>query len=205
MHSGAHVSRCACPNLRVVPSFDAPLTRNRAGEGVAPADLNVESYAQRAGAGLIITEGTQPSAVGQGYLNTPGMHSDAQIQGWRNVADAVHERGGKIVVQLMREGRISHSDNKNGLEAIASSALAAPGEMVTAEGSKPHPTPPPCVECFGDPRSDRGLRVGVTQREAGLDGVEIAPRTATSCTSSFHRPATSAPTGTAARPSHWAA
>ena len=79
----------------------APLTRNRAGEGMVPSDLNAEYYAQRADAGLIITEGTQPSAVGQGYLNTPGIHSDEQVEGWRKVADAVHARDGRIVVQLM--------------------------------------------------------------------------------------------------------
>ena len=88
----------------------APLTRNRAGEGMVPTDLAVEYYAQRASAGLIITEGTQPSAVGQGYLNTPGIHSDAQVEGWRKVADAVHERDGRIVVQLMHAGRIAHPD-----------------------------------------------------------------------------------------------
>ncbi len=90
----------------------APLTRNRAGDGGVPQDIAVEYYRQRAGFGLIVTEGTQPSAVGQGYLNTPGMHSDEQVAGWRAVADAVHERGGHIVVQLMHAGRIGHPDNK---------------------------------------------------------------------------------------------
>jgi len=151
----------------------APLTRNRAGAGMAPEDLNVEYYAQRATAGLIITEGTQPSAVGQGYLNTPGMHSQAQIEGWRNVADAVHQRGGKIVVQLMHAGRIAHPDNKDGLESVAPSALAAPGEMITAAGPKPHPTPraldaaeiPALIEDF--------VSASRNAIEAGLDGVEI--------------------------------
>ena len=70
----------------------APLTRNRATEGMVPGDLAVEYYAQRASAGLIITEGTQPSAVGQGYLDTPGIHTPEQVAGWRRVADAVHAR-----------------------------------------------------------------------------------------------------------------
>ena len=83
----------------------APLTRNRAGEGQAPTALNAEYYGQRASAGLIITEGTQPSAVGQGYLDTPGIHSDEQVAGWRLVADAVHAGGGHVVVQLMHAGR----------------------------------------------------------------------------------------------------
>ncbi|MEO7060160.1 MAG: alkene reductase, partial [Lapillicoccus sp.] len=92
----------------------APLTRNRAGAGQAPAALNAEYYGQRASAGLIISEGTQPSAVGQGYLDTPGIHSAEQVAGWRQVAEAVHAGGGRIVIQLMHVGRIAHLDNKNG-------------------------------------------------------------------------------------------
>ena len=93
----------------------APLTRNRATPDGVPNDLQVEYYRQRASAGLIVTEGSQPTAVGQGYLNTPGVHSDEQVAGWRRVADAVHGEGGKIVVQLMHVGRIAHPDNKHGL------------------------------------------------------------------------------------------
>jgi N-ethylmaleimide reductase len=151
----------------------APLTRNRAGEGMVPGDLAVEYYAQRASAGLIITEGTQPSAVGQGYLNTPGIHSPEQIEGWRRVADAVHAKGGRIVVQLMHAGRIAHPDNKSGLESIAPSALAAPDEMFTADGPKPHPVPraletdeiPGVVQDF--------VHAAKSAIEAGLDGVEV--------------------------------
>ncbi len=151
----------------------APLTRSRATEGMVPGDLAVEYYAQRATAGLIITEGTQPSAVGQGYLNTPGIHTPEQIAGWRRVADAVHARGGRIVVQLMHAGRISHADNKDGLEAVAPSALAAPNEMFTADGMKPFPVPrelatdemPGIVEEF--------VHAARSAVEAGLDGVEV--------------------------------
>ena len=151
----------------------APLTRNRATEGMVPGDLAVEYYAQRASAGLIITEGTQPSAVGQGYLNTPGIHTPEQVAGWSRVADAVHANGGRIVVQLMHAGRIAHPDNKDGLESIAPSALAAPNQMVTAEGQKPHPVPraletdelPGVVEDF--------VHAARSAVEAGLDGVEI--------------------------------
>ncbi len=151
----------------------APLTRNRAGEGMVPTDLAVEYYAQRADAGLIISEGTQPSATGQGYLNTPGIHSDEQVAGWARVADAVHERDGRIVVQLMHVGRIAHPDNKRGLETVAPSAIAAPGEMITAEGSFPHVTPraletdevPGIVEEF--------VHAARQARAAGIDGVEI--------------------------------
>jgi 2,4-dienoyl-CoA reductase-like NADH-dependent reductase (Old Yellow Enzyme family) len=151
----------------------APLTRNRAGAGMVPQDIAVTYYSQRASAGLIITEGTQPSAVGQGYLNTPGIHSPEQIEGWRRVADAVHAEGGTIVVQLMHAGRVSHPDNKNGLETVAPSAIAAPGEMFTATGPQPHPVPhalatdelPLVVEEF--------VHAATSAIEAGLDGVEV--------------------------------
>src|SRR3982750_3980548 len=84
----------------------APLTRNRAGEGKAPTQPNPTYHRQRARAGLIVPEGTAPSAVGQGYLNVPGLYTAEQVAGWRLVADAVHEQGGHIVAQLMHAGRI---------------------------------------------------------------------------------------------------
>lgn len=150
----------------------APLTRNRA-EGTIPGDLAVEYYAQRAGAGLIITEGSQPSARGQGYMNTPGFHSPEQLAGWARVADAVHERGGRIVAQLMHAGRISHPENTGGQEIIAPSALAAPDEMFTAKGMLAYPVPraleideiPAAIQEYVD-----AARNAV---EAGLDGVEV--------------------------------
>src|ERR1700760_55832 len=83
-----------------------PLTRNRAGAGHAPTQLNATYYAQRAGAGLIVTEGTAPSQVGQGYLDVPGLYTDEKAAGWSLVADAVQERGGNIVAQLMHAGRV---------------------------------------------------------------------------------------------------
>jgi len=151
----------------------APLTRNRAGEGMAPTDLNAKYYGQRAGAGLIVSEGTQPSAVGQGYLNSPGIHTAEQIDGWRKVAEAVHAGSGHIFVQLMHSGRIAHPDNKDGLESIAPSAIAAPGEMVTANGSLPM-TMPRALDIDEMPGviADyvHAARCAV---EAGLDGVEI--------------------------------
>jgi N-ethylmaleimide reductase len=150
----------------------APLTRNRA-TGTVPGDLAVEYYAQRATAGLIVTEGTQPSAVGQGYLDTPGIHTPEQVAGWRRVADAVHARGGRIVVQLMHAGRIAHPDNKGGLESIAPSAVAAPGEMFTADGMKPYPVPRALgTDEIAGVVADfvHAARCAV---EAGLDGVEV--------------------------------
>ncbi len=151
----------------------APLTRNRADARGVPGDLAVDYYAQRATAGLIITEGTQPSAVGKGYLDTPGIHSPEQVAGWRRVADAVHARGGRIVVQLMHVGRVAHPDNKDGLESIAPSAIAAPDEIFTADGPRAYPVPralelseiPGVVEDYV-----HAARCAV---EAGLDGVEV--------------------------------
>ena len=151
----------------------APLTRNRATAGMVPGDLAVEYYRQRASAGLIISEGTQPSAVGQGYLDTPGIHTPEQVAGWRRVAEAVHGEGGRSVVQLMHVGRVSHPDNKDGLESVAPSPLAAPNQMVTAGGPKPHPVPraletdeiPGVVEDF--------VHAARSAVEAGLDGVEL--------------------------------
>lgn len=150
----------------------APLTRNRA-KGTVPGDLNAEYYGQRAGAGLIITEGSQPSAVGQGYLDTPGFHSPEQLAGWRKVADAVHEGGGHLVAQLMHVGRVAHPDNKGGLESVAPSSLPAEGKMVTADGQVDMPTPraletdeiPGVVEEF--------VTAARNAVEAGLDGVEV--------------------------------
>jgi 2,4-dienoyl-CoA reductase-like NADH-dependent reductase (Old Yellow Enzyme family) len=152
----------------------APLTRNRAEpETMAPGDLAVEYYRQRASAGLIVSEGTQPSAVGQGYLNTPGIHTPAQVEGWRRVADAVHAEEGRIVVQLMHAGRVAHPDNKDGLESVAPSALAAPGEMITAQGSFPHPVPRAVETDEVAGLVEDFVHAARCAVEAGLDGVEV--------------------------------
>jgi N-ethylmaleimide reductase len=119
----------------------APLTRNRAGAGQVPRDIAAEYYGQRAGVGLIISEGTQPSAVGQGYLDTPGIHTDEQRDGWSAVADVVHARDGHIFVQLMHAGRIGHPDNKPAKEIVAPSAVPAPGQMITPNGQQDFPAP----------------------------------------------------------------
>ena len=150
----------------------APMTRNRAGEGTAPTALNAEYYAQRAGAGLIVTEGTQPSAVGQGYPNTPGLHTDAQVAGWRLVADAVHARGGRIFAQLMHVGRIGHPVI-TGVQPVAPSALTPDGEVFTQEGMKPF-TEPRALETSELPGVVAEF-VDASRRavEAGLDGIEL--------------------------------
>jgi N-ethylmaleimide reductase len=151
----------------------APLTRNRAGQGMVPGDLAVEYYGQRASAALIVSEGTQPSAVGQGYLNTPGIHSAEQVEGWRRVADAVHANGGRIVVQLMHVGRIAHPDNKQGLESVAPSALAAPDAMFTADGMKPYPVPRALETDEIAGVVEEFVQAARNAVEAGLDGVEV--------------------------------
>ena len=150
----------------------APMTRNRAGEGTAPTALNATYYAQRAGAGLIVTEGTQPSAVGQGYPNTPGLHTDAQVAGWRLVAQAVHEQDGTIFVQLMHAGRIGHT-SITGLRSVAPSPITPAGEVYTPQGMQPFEEPrelttdelPSVVAEFVD--------AARRAREAGVDGVEL--------------------------------
>jgi N-ethylmaleimide reductase len=150
----------------------APLTRNRAGAGEAPTELAAEYYGQRATAGLIVTEGTQPSAVGQGYPHTPGLHTDAQVAGWTLVADAVHSRGGSIVAQLMHAGRIGHKAI-TGLQPVAPSAIAAAGEVYTEGGMKAFEAPralateelPGVIAEFVD-AAQRAIA-------AGLDGVEL--------------------------------
>ena len=110
----------------------APMTRSRALEAATPNGLMAEFYAQRAGAGLIVTEGTSPSPNGTGYPRIPGIWSAGQVAGWKLVTDAVHARGGRIFVQLMHTGRVGHPLNlPAGGEVLAPSAVVAPGEMYT--------------------------------------------------------------------------
>ncbi|MET3712285.1 N-ethylmaleimide reductase [Sphingomonas trueperi] len=116
----------------------APLTRSRAGAGNVPTDMNVDYYRQRAGAGMIITEATQISQQGQGYAWTPGIHSAAQVAGWRKVADAVHAEGGRIVMQLWHVGRVSHPVfQPGGAAPVAPSVMDVPGKtfIIDADGN----------------------------------------------------------------------
>jgi N-ethylmaleimide reductase len=151
----------------------APLTRNRADADGTPNALQAEYYGQRAGAGLIISEGSQPSAVGQGYPNTPGVHTDAQQAGWQRIAEAVHAEGGKIVVQLMHVGRISHTDTIAGQTPVAPSAVRAAGEIFTANGMQQHSEPRELatdeLPAVAAEFADAGRRAVA----AGIDGVEL--------------------------------
>jgi len=152
----------------------APMTRNRA-IGNLPNALMAEYYAQRASAGLIITEGTSPSPNGLGYPRIPGLFTDAQAQGWTFVTDAVHARGGRIFVQLMHTGRIGHPANlPDGARLMAPSAIAAAGEIYTdSAGMQPHPVPHGMN--LGEIASAREEFVSAAKRAvaAGFDGIEL--------------------------------
>ena len=120
----------------------APLTRSRAAEGNVPTLLNALYYAQRASAGLIISEATQVAPEGQGYISTPGIHSAEQVKGWQCVTGAVHASGGRIVLQLWHVGRISHqSFQPGGGLPIAPSAIQPKGQAYTTQGFQSIPTP----------------------------------------------------------------
>jgi N-ethylmaleimide reductase len=119
----------------------APMTRSRAGEGNVVTDLTVEYYAQRASAGLIVTEGTQVSPQGVGYTHTPGMHTAEQAAAWRRVTDAVHARGGRIFAQLWHVGRVSHPSFHGGALPVAPSAVGFEGQVLTYDGMQPYVTP----------------------------------------------------------------
>ncbi|MFE7119603.1 alkene reductase, partial [Streptomyces sp. NPDC057654] len=153
----------------------APMTRSRAfGPGATPTDSVATYYAQRASAGLIITEGTHPSAVGQGYPDTPGLHSAAQVAAWRKVTDAVHGAGGRIFVQLMHTGRIGHpSLLPDGLVPVGASAVPAAGQVYTHEGPKDFVTPHVLTE--DEIRATVADFVSAARNaiDAGFDGVEL--------------------------------
>ena len=152
----------------------APMTRSRAGAGNVATPLTATYYAQRASAGLIISEATQVAPEGQGYISTPGIYSPEQEAGWRVVTDAVHAAGGRIYAQLWHVGRISHTSfQPGGAAPVAPSAITAPGQSYTAEGPQP----------FSEPRAleteeiagvvaqyAHGAKVAIA---AGFDGVEL--------------------------------
>ncbi|MBV9080176.1 MAG: alkene reductase [Elusimicrobia bacterium] len=152
----------------------APMTRNRAGAGNVPGQLQATYYRQRASAGLLITEATQVTPEGQGYPNTPGIHSKEQVEGWKLTTKAVHEAGGKIFLQLWHVGRISHSlYQPNKQLPVAPSPVPMEGELYTPEGMKPYETPRP-LELKEIPQVVEQFRRGAQLAlEAGFDGVEV--------------------------------
>lgn len=153
----------------------APLTRNRATRGVdAPNALNVEYYRQRAGAGLIVTEGTQISQQGQGYVWTPGIYSEEQIAGWKAVTDAVHAEGGKIIAQIWHVGRVSHVSLQPGnLAPVAPSAIPAKTKTYIESGFA-EVSPPRELELGEIPGIIREyVRAAENAKAAGFDGIEL--------------------------------
>lgn len=150
------------------------LTRNRAGAGNVPTPLMAEYYRQRATAGLILTEATPICAEGHGYPRTPGIHTPAQVAGWKQVTDAVHAAGGKIMLQLWHVGRISHPDlQPGGAVPVAPSAIRPKGQVFTGEAMKDYVTPraldtaeiPGLVKTYAE--------AALNAMDAGFDGVEI--------------------------------
>lgn len=119
----------------------SPLTRSRASSGRVPNDLMLEYYVQRASAGMILTEATSVTPMGVGYVDTPGIWSGEQVNGWRKITDAVHDAGGRIVSQLWHVGRLSHPDFLNGETPVGASAIACTGEIRVPSGHKPYPIP----------------------------------------------------------------
>lgn len=152
----------------------APMTRDRAEYDGTPGSLAAEYYAQRASIGLIVTEGTQPSDDGQGYLMTPGIYTDEHVAGWRNVISAVHNKGGHIFIQLMHAGRMSHPDNTpHHRQSVAPSAIAPGVPMFTAKGMQNIPAPR-ALSSEEIRQTVADFRLAARRAiEAGADGVEI--------------------------------
>jgi N-ethylmaleimide reductase len=151
-----------------------PMTRRRAGPDGVPGPLHATYYAQRAEAGLIVTEGTQVSPQGKGYPGTPGIHNAAQVAGWRLTTEAVHARGARIFLQLWHVGRISHpSLQPSGALPVAPSAIAAPGMAETPDGPQPFPVPEELTPTGIAEVVAQFHRAAILAQDAGFDGVEL--------------------------------
>ncbi len=153
----------------------APLTRSRADDNGVPAEFAAEYYGQRADAGLIITEGTQISLEGKGYPRTPGIHTDAQVEAWRKIVDAVHERGAKFVSQLLHVGRIAAQLNRESpVDTVGPSPIKAGGEMYTdAKGMVEHDQPRAVTQEDIKRISKEYAAAAKNAIKAGFDGVEF--------------------------------
>ena len=154
--------------------FMAPLTRTRADEDGVPSELAATYYSQRASAGLIVTEATQISPMGKGYSNTPGIHSQAQLQGWEQIVESVHKSGGRIFLQLWHVGRISHTSLlPNNAQPVAPSAIRANADTHIATGSA-QVSEPVALSASGIKRTLADYRSAASNaKKAGFDGVEI--------------------------------
>lgn len=164
------IGRYTVPNRMVM----APMTRSRSDDAGVPSDLVATYYVQRASAGLIISEGVFPSAMGKGYVRTPGIETEAQVAAWRQVTDAVHAKGGRIFMQVMHCGRISHpSLLPNDAQPVAPSAIKAAGQTWTGSGMQDFVTPRELnLDEIAGVINDYRM---ATRRalEAGFDGVEL--------------------------------
>ncbi|MFI1849571.1 alkene reductase [Streptomyces sp. NPDC020480] len=150
----------------------APMSRIRAADGGLATPSMATYYAQRATAGLIVSEGVQPSLIGQSNPGTPGLHTDDQVAAWRPVTAAVHSNGGRIFAQLMHGGRVSHPDT-TGMRPVGPSAVAAIGEVFTPTGPQPAPTPR-ALEAAEVPEHARSYAQAARRAiDAGFDGVEL--------------------------------
>lgn len=153
----------------------APMTRNRADADGTPNELMVQHYSERAEAGLIVAEGTWPSQAGQAYCRQPGIATAEQVRAWRKVTDAVHENGGKIILQIMHSGRIGSARIKpEGVETVAPSALQAQGEVFTdAAGMQPYDQPRALSTDEVVAVVEEHRQAAINAIEAGFDGVEL--------------------------------
>ncbi len=153
----------------------APMTRSRAVDANVPNALMAEYYGQRASAGLIITEGTSPSPNGLGYPRIPGLFNKEQVRGWKVITDTVHAKGGRIFVQLMHTGRVTHVANlPAGAEVVGPMAEVCPGEMYTdAQGPQPHSTPRAMATADIEHAVHEYAQSAKLAIEAGFDGVEL--------------------------------
>ncbi|MFT6347954.1 MAG: N-ethylmaleimide reductase [Psychromonas sp.] len=158
----------------------APMTRARAGQPAnVPHNMMAEYYAQRATAGLIVTEGTQISALGQGYAWTPGIYTPEQIDGWQSVTDAVHHKGGVIFAQLWHVGRVSHPDNTGGEQPISSSAIKAENVKVFIDNGTDQngfvDVVEPRAMTIADIKQvvEEYRQAALNAVEAGFDGIEL--------------------------------
>lgn len=151
----------------------APLTRCRAEAGRVPGELMLQYYRQRASAGMILTEATSITPMGVGYPNTPGIWSDAQIQGWKRITEAVHAEGGQIVLQLWHVGRISDPVYLDGKLPVAPSAIAPAGHVSLIRPEKPFVTPRALETAEISGVIDDYRQAALNAKQAGFDGVEV--------------------------------
>jgi N-ethylmaleimide reductase len=153
----------------------APMTRSRSIHNSAPGALVAKYYEQRATAGLIVTEGTSPSPNGIGYARIPGLYNEEQVEGWRLTTGAVHKAGGKIFVQFMHSGRVSHQDNlPAGARVVGPSADVCPGEMWTDKaGLHPHTAPVALTESDIAKTVEEYATAAKLAIKAGFDGIEL--------------------------------